>query len=840
MKARQKPVIMNTFHLPKTTIGLGRWVIPSAVLLLLASLSVNLGVAAETGATSELIDDCRYASDTDARAVWRPMDRSVPVSVSVSALADRKALRLHCNFFGTKTERASWDRAAALDLAACRGLEFQLRCDDASPVSYFSLYLQSGEGWYHATFYPESSNDWNTVTLDKSAFGTEGKPAGWGKIRTIRVSAWRGEDRDTEFFIRDLRLSGLLGRDAHVALIRADSVVQTQPAEARNVAQFTETTAQMLQRAGVGCAIISDADLSADRLRSAKVVVLPYNPRLPIGAVPILKRYAEGGGRLLAFYHVPEPLRRTFGVQGGQHVAAPRPGYFAMIRPRADLLAGAPAQVAQRSWNIQAVRPVAGVSQVLAEWLDDKGGATGQPALVGSREALVMTHVLLQDDSEKKSRLLLAMVGYLAPELWKQAARESLDRVGAIGKAKDFAEATALLETLTTNNVRAHEALVSARTLRDNARELFDRGQFPAAMDQAGATKQRLTEAWCLAQTARPGEFRAFWCHSAFGVEDFSWDEAVRRLADNGFTAILPNMLWGGAAFYESKVLPISPEVAKRGDQIALCLAAAHKYGLQVHVWKVNWNLGHAAPAAFVETLRHAGRLQANVRGQEEPWLCPSNPENQKLEIESMLEVARNYDVDGLHFDYIRYPDSDHCFCAGCRERFQRVAKTSLPNWPRDVLAEGPLRQQWLDWRRTNITLVVRAVSEQAHAFKPNLKISAAVFTNWATDRDGVGQDWKLWCDRGWVDFVCPMDYTSSPGQFESMVGRQLGWAGRTPCYPGIGESASSSRLGVDGVIEQINVTRRHNTGGFVIFNYGVNEAAELVPMLGLGITARQ
>jgi len=131
-------------------------------------------------------------------------------------------------------------------------------------------------------------------------------------------------------------------------------------------------------------------------------------------------------------------------------------------------------------------------------------------------------------------------------------------------------------------------------------------------------------------------------------------------------------------------------------------------------------------------------------------------------------------------------------------------------------------------------------VSEQARALKPKIKISAAVFRNWVSDRDGVGQDWKLWCDRGYLDFVCPMDYTPSNRGFENMVTQQLQWAGRTPCYPGIGVSASSSRFGVDRTIEQINLTRRHATGGFVIFNYGVAESRELLPLLGLGITAKR
>ena len=783
-----------------------------------------------------VFDSCQYASDTEARAAWRPMGGTAPVAVT--ELDGRKALRMPCNFAGTKIERASWDRRVALDLTACRGIEFLLLCRDASPVSHFSLYLQSGEGWYHAAFYPEATNAWNLIRLDKAAFGTEGRPAGWGQIRTVRLSAWRGQDRDTELFVRDFRLTGALGQDALVAIVRADSVTRSSPDEARAVTQYTETTAELLQSVGLDCAVLSDLDLTAAALQPARVVILPHNPQLHEAAAEALTCYAQAGGKLLVCYTVPEKLRAVLKVQPGRHVRETRPGFFASIRPRGGALAGAPAQVGQRSWNIQTVQPLPGAGSVLAEWFDNHGQATGHPAVVGSTNGLVFTHVLLGDDFTRKARFLLALVGYLAPELWEMAAKASLDRLGLAGSGRSFDQASATITQLATHRTQALDALAQARRLRDQARELASRRHFAQALDQAGRAQQRLLEAWCLAQPSLPGEFRAFWCHSAFGVQGLSWDEALGRLATNGFTAILPNMLWGGVAFYPSKVLPVSPEVAKRGDQIALCVAAAKKHGLQVHVWKVNWNLGHAAPREFVEHLRRTGRLQTSSRGKEELWLCPSHPDNRRLEIESMLEVARNYDVDGLHFDYIRYPDSDHCFCAGCRERFQQSTGIRLVNWPRDVLAEGPVQQAWLDWRRSHITAVVRAVAEQARALKPRLKISAAVFRNWPVDRDGVGQDWKLWCERGWLDFVCPMDYTRSHRQFENMVARQVEWAGRVPCYPGIGESASSSRLGPEGVIEQIQITRRYRTGGFVIFNYGVAEEAELVPLLGLGITA--
>jgi uncharacterized lipoprotein YddW (UPF0748 family) len=391
---------------------------------------------------------------------------------------------------------------------------------------------------------------------------------------------------------------------------------------------------------------------------------------------------------------------------------------------------------------------------------------------------------------------------------------------------------------LSRDKPAAGKALASADALRESAMKRLTQGDFGAAREQAVAARSQLVDAFCLAQQPLAGEFRAFWCHSAFGVKDMDWDEAIRRLADNGFTAILPNMLWGGVAYYESKVLPVAPQVAAHGDQVRACLAACRKYGLQVHVWKVNWNLGRAAPKEFETRMRAENRLQKSQQGKEESWLCPSHPENRKLEIDSMLELVRNYDVDGVHFDYIRYPDNDHCFCDGCRERFERACGAAIKKWPGEVLGGGALRSQWLDWRRSNISAVVKAVSEQAHALKPKLKISAAVFPNLPVDRDGIGQDWKLWCDEGYLDFVCPMDYSPTHSRFENLVSRQVQWAGKTPCYPGIG--LSTSRFGPDRLIEQINLTRRYKTGGFVIFNYSVPESRDILPKLGLGITAKQ
>jgi uncharacterized lipoprotein YddW (UPF0748 family) len=202
-----------------------------------------------------------------------------------------------------------------------------------------------------------------------------------------------------------------------------------------------------------------------------------------------------------------------------------------------------------------------------------------------------------------------------------------------------------------------------------------------------------------------------------------------------------------------------------------------------------------------------------------------------------MIEVATKYDVDGIHFDYIRYPNAEHCFCPGCRARFESVLGAPVTHWPADTRTNAVVKQAWLDFRRANITKVVAAVHDAVKQRKPKVQISAAVFREWVTDRDGVGQDWKVWCDRGYLDFVCPMDYTPDPEQFAATVGRQLAWAGQVPLRPGIGISTWHGEPDVPKLIEMVKLTRQLKTGGFTIFNYGVKEAEQVLPHCGAGLT---
>jgi len=328
-------------------------------------------------------------------------------------------------------------------------------------------------------------------------------------------------------------------------------------------------------------------------------------------------------------------------------------------------------------------------------------------------------------------------------------------------------------------------------------------------------------------------EGRAVWNHSGAGAYPGDWERSMKLLADNGFNMILPNMLWGGLAHYASDVLPRSNAFRKYGDQIERCCAAGRKHGIGVHVWKVHFNLC-TAPKDFVEKLRQEGRTQLTVDGKPSNWLCPSHPDNQKLELKSMLEVARKYPVDGLHLDYIRYPGRKACYCDGCRRRFEAQSGRKVSDWPNECFS-GKRKEEYNDWRCRQITSLVERISREAKKIRPEIKISAAVFGSYPDCRRSIAQDWPEWIKEGHLDFICPMDYTTDDAVFTSLVRNQTKLVdGRVPLYVGIGATATGIAMTSDRVKGQIHLARSLGANGFTIFNFSPKTASTLIPHLGL------
>ncbi len=773
-------------------------------------------------ATPLVIDAFEYTNSTAARTAWANVSGpAVSMSVGGEWGADQ-AMKLTCDF-ATRASRCYWDRTVALNLSSFTDVALEVYVPDPGAFSGFTLYFRSGSGWYGG-WVTLSQPGWQTLRFSRTGFTSEGTPAGWDKVTGIRLSAWKGAAKNTYLAVRELRAF-----TPPVLLIRDD-----QSGNPNIVTETIDRHVTWLGRYNVSCGVVSRTDVEAGLLGQTRLAILPYNENVSDAEWTRLEGFVNSGGKLLAYYLLPsrmEPLlgvRRTGWAQGD----------FAAWRFATNAIAGLPNRVLQASWNITyAVTNGSLNSRVIATWENSQGTSTGRAAWLASDHGLFMSHVLLGDDADNKSYTLLCLLGHFLPELWPPAASGAIEDIGNVGPYQTYADAVAGIQSAARFTLRAPLAateLAAAAAERDRALTAQSATNYSEAIFAAQSARSRLKQAYSLSLKPVVPEFRAFWEHHATGPFPGNWAAGLNALATNDFTAIFPNMLWGGLAHYNSAYLPRSTEFTNYGDQIAACVSAAHARGIQVHVWKVNWNLS-GAPQSFIDSLRAANRTQVSRDGAAMDWLCPSHPDNFALETNSMLEVVRNYDVDGIHFDYIRYPDSDYCYCSGCGTRFQSQTGLTVTNWPADVLAAGSLRTSFLSWRRAQITRLVAAVHAGTKALKPQVQVSAAVFPDAASAYDGVGQDWRLWITNGIVDFLCPMDYTTSRSQFTNLVAQQLTYAARRiPIYPGIGAHALES----DGVLAQLQETRRAKTSGFIIFELSAGAVSGLLPTIRAGATA--
>ena len=393
-------------------------------------------------------------------------------------------------------------------------------------------------------------------------------------------------------------------------------------------------------------------------------------------------------------------------------------------------------------------------------------------------------------------------------------------------------ETTELLQktALETTTRLWGQKIPNADEVETHLRTLFTQGKTLEGLQYGQRVWNENLHRAALETSASPQlKFRGWWNHSGLGAYPGDWARTARELKAAGFTDVFPNMLWADWALYPSDFLPPGDGYLKYGDQVQACVDACHKEGLKVHIWNVCWNMNTHSRPEHVAKMREAGRLQVDAWGRSVPWYCPSHPENLQLECDTMVELARKYDIDGLHFDYIRYPDGGCCYCEGCRQRFEAATGCKVENWPADVRRNGPLYTQYQQWRASCITELVQRVHDQVKQIKPNVQISAAVFNTYPGSRENEGQDWVLWAQKGCVDFLCPMDYTRSLQSYESLVQNQKEILPKDfPFYPGIGQF----RLTPDEVIEQIRLTEKQGARGFLLFDLTPESAKTVLPLM--------
>ena len=240
---------------------------------------------------------------------------------------------------------------------------------------------------------------------------------------------------------------------------------------------------------------------------------------------------------------------------------------------------------------------------------------------------------------------------------------------------------------------------------------------------------------------------------------------------DADFDAACAEMASAGAV----KILPIIE--GYEPDDVARLVRAAHAHGLEFHGWTMN-NMVNRKSHSEEFTEAHRGWLAVNRNGQtghefplwgRQTWWCPNSREYLDYYIERWSPMLLDAGADGLHLDFIRYPDIwdyedgraierpeipeySFCYCPRCRDDFRAEAGVDPLEVPLD-----PANDLYQRWRRSRMDTVIRAVRYIRANTHPSLKLSAAVFPTPDIARTVVLQDWPAFADQ--LDFICTMIY---------------------------------------------------------------------------------
>src|SRR5919199_2312766 len=315
-----------------------------------------------------------------------------------------------------------------------------------------------------------------------------------------------------------------------------------------------------------------------------------------------------------------------------------------------------------------------------------------------------------------------------------------------------------------------------------------------------------------------PPELRAVWVdafHDGFKTPA-QVDELVAWARAANLNALFVQVRRRGDAYYLSSLEPRSedPDLAPGFDALQYLIFKAHQgpRPLQVHAWLATlpiWSNRDTPPAAP----NHAFNLHGPSAGPTDTWIMyrddgeawagvgkagiyyldPGNPDVQTYTTDVYLDVVRNYDVDGIHLDQVRYYEGD-----ALRWGYNPTS-VSLFNaaFGRDPASQpAPTDPDWAAWRRDQVTQLVRRLYTEAKAIKPNGAVTAAVVTwgkgpqtaaDWLTQPAyaSVLQDWRAWLQQGIVDYLLPMDYYREAGQQAAWFDAWTQWQGTDAAPPG-------------------------------------------------------
>jgi uncharacterized lipoprotein YddW (UPF0748 family) len=277
-------------------------------------------------------------------------------------------------------------------------------------------------------------------------------------------------------------------------------------------------------------------------------------------------------------------------------------------------------------------------------------------------------------------------------------------------------------------------------------------------------------------------QLRAFWVDAFHpGIKSpQEVDQLIRDMQSANANAVFVQVRKRADAYYNKTLDPRADDLKKLPDYdpLAYLIQQAHQANppIQVHAWLVAQPIGRRnelptapdhvyfshGPSAQGDALWISTTPDGTMVAEENYFLDPGHPAAAQYIVDAMVNVVRNYDIDGIHLDYIRYAGTPWGYNPVNVARFNAInGTTGKPN-QNDAT--------WSQWRRDQVTNLMRQVYLESIALKPRVVVSAATIawgagpTNedeWLKSRtmNETFQDWLGWMQEGIIDMALPMNY---------------------------------------------------------------------------------
>ena len=332
---------------------------------------------------------------------------------------------------------------------------------------------------------------------------------------------------------------------------------------------------------------------------------------------------------------------------------------------------------------------------------------------------------------------------------------------------------------------------------------------------------------------------------------DYTAPNDVRRIIDNvaeaGFTDVFFQIRGNGTAFYQSRLEPWAYELSggkvpmlgtdPGWDPLQIALDTARPHGLRVHAYMnvlPGWKGLEEPPAAAGQLwTAHPDWFMVDSLGHKmlptAGWYSFVNPVQPgvRTHLRGIVAELCQYDVAGIHLDYIRYPEDYRLVAAqrypdATEEEIARHADFSYDPVSQAALLDeygwNVSRKQIVRFRCDSVTRVVRDISYTMQMGKPDgCLLTASVMGNPVDGKAHAYQDSGTWARQGVVDWVVQMNYGTT--SFDRYLKAMWKATGR-------GKFRTSVVVGIycknegDDIVAQIDKVAASGSRGFALFSY--------------------